>query len=159
MGFFRSKKGSIISDYFQLHEDFAGFAKGYMYDVALYDDHLEITSLQKKKLLLNYNQITDVFYGYEAELIEKPKSVIGRALVGGAIFGGAGAVIGAVSGTGTKTEEKIHRYFIISYTSSDNEDKYISFEDTRMYKGHKLSKKLKELAHIESDSQPDVVQL
>ena len=40
MGFLRSTKGSIISDYFQLQEDIAGFSKGYMYDVALYDDHL-----------------------------------------------------------------------------------------------------------------------
>lgn len=44
MGFLRSTKGSIISDYFQLQEDIAGFSKGYMYDVALYNDHLEITS-------------------------------------------------------------------------------------------------------------------
>ena len=82
MGFLRSTKGSIISDYFQLQEDIAGFSKGYMYDVALYDDHLEITSMQKRKLLLNYNQITDVFYGGKTELIQKPKSVIGRAVVG-----------------------------------------------------------------------------
>lgn len=159
MGFFKSKKGSIISDYFQLQEDVAGFSKCVMYDVALYDDHLEITSLQKKKLLLNYDQITDVFYGGKTELIQKPKSVIGRALVGGVIFGGTGAVIGAVSGTGEKTEKKTHLYFIISYTSSDGNDCYIQFEDTRCYKGYKLSKKLKELAHIESDNQPDTVQL
>lgn len=36
MGFLRSTKGSIISDYFKLQEDIAGFSKGYMYDVALY---------------------------------------------------------------------------------------------------------------------------
>lgn len=157
MGFFKSKKGSVISDYFQLQEDIAGYSKGYMYEVALYDDHLEIIPLSKQnKLLLNYNQITDVFYGGKTELIQKPKSVIGRALVGGMIFGGTGAVIGAVSGTGTKTEKKTHLYFIISYTSSDGEDKYIQFEDTRMYKGLKLSKKLKELAHIESKSTGDI---
>lgn len=159
MGFLRSKKGSIISDYFKLQEDVAGFSKGYMYDVALYDDHLEITSMQKRKLLLNYDQITDVFYGFETELVEKPKSVIGRAAVGGILFGGAGAVIGAVSGTGTKTEKELHRCFIISYTSSDGEDKYIQFEDTRKYKGNKLYKKLKDLAHIESESIPDVQNL
>ena len=153
MGFFKSKKGSVISDYFQLQEDIAGYSKGYMYEVALYDDHLEIIPPSKQnKLILNYNQITDVFYGGKTELIQKPKSVIGRALVGGMIFGGTGAVIGAVSGTGTKTEKKTHLYFIISYTSSDGEDKYIQFEDTRMYKGLKLSKKLKELVHIESKS-------
>lgn len=86
MGFLRSTKGSIISDYFKLQEDIAGFSKGYMYDVALYDDHLEITSMQKRKLLLNYDQITDVFYGFETELVEKPKSVIGRAAVGGILL-------------------------------------------------------------------------
>ena len=153
MGFLRSTKGSIISDYFQLQEDIAGFSKGYMYDVALYNDHLEITSMQKRKLLLNYDQITDVFYGGKTELVQKPKSVIGRAVVGGVIFGGVGAIVGAASGTGTKTEKKTHLYFI---TSSDGEDKYIQFEDTRMYKGLKLSKKLKELAHIESAPTGDV---
>lgn len=91
-----------------------------------------------------------MFYGGKTELIQKPKSVIGRAVVGGVIFGGVGAIVGAASGTGTKTGKKTHLYFIISYTSSDGEDKYIQFEDTRMYKGLKLSKKLKELAHIES---------
>ena len=156
MGFLRSTKGSIISDYFQLQEDIAGFSKGYMYDVALYDDHLEITSMQKRKLLLNYDQITDVFYGGTTELIQKPKSVIGRAVVGGVIFGGVGAIVGAASGTGTKTGKKTHLYFIISYTSSDGEDKYIQFEDTRMYKGLKLSKKLKELAHTESAPTGDI---
>lgn len=107
MGFLRSTKGSIISDYFKLQEDIAGFSKGYMYDVALYDDHLEITSMQKRKLLLNYDQITDVFYGFETELVEKPKSVIGRAAVGGILFGGVGAIVGAASGTGTKTEKEL----------------------------------------------------
>lgn len=159
MGFLRSTKGSIISDYFQLQEDIAGFSKGYMYDVALYDDHLEITSMQKRKMLLNYDQITDVFYGFETELVEKPKSVIGRAAVGGILFGGVGAIVGATSGTGTKTEKELHRCFIISYTSSDGEDKYIQFEDTRKYKGNKLYKKLKDLAHIESESIPDVQNL
>lgn len=156
MGFLRSTKGSIISDYFQLQEDIAGFSKGYMYDVALYDDHLEITSMQKRKLLLNYDQITDVFYGGNTELIQKPKSVIGRAVVGGVIFGGVGAIVGAASGTGTKTGKKTHLYFIISYTSSDGEDKYIQFEDTRVYKGLKLSKRLKELTHVESAPTSDI---
>ena len=65
MGFFKSKKGSIISDHFKLIENIGNFTKGYMYEVSLYDDHLEVISLQKKKLILNYNQITDVFYGME----------------------------------------------------------------------------------------------
>ena len=148
MGFFKSKKGAIISDHFNLMEDVADFSKGYMYEVALYDDHLEIVSLQKRKLMLNYDQITDVFYGGKTELIEKPKSVIGRALIGGFLLGGTGAVVGAISGSGKTEVKKTHLYFIISYTNSEDKDSYIQFEDIRVYKGLKLSNKLKELTNI-----------
>lgn len=159
MGFLKSKKGSIISDYFKLLEDVAGFSKDWSHEVALYENHLEITSIQKKKLLLNYDQITDVFYGAEAELKEKSKSVFGRALVGALLFGESGAVLGAISGTGTKTKKEYHFYFIISYTGSDGQAVFLPFEDTRRFKGRKLAAKLKELAHVEKPEQPDVVKL
>ena len=42
MGFFKSKKGSIISDYFCIEEDLGQFKKGDAVDVALYEDHLEL---------------------------------------------------------------------------------------------------------------------
>jgi hypothetical protein len=147
MGFFKSKKGSIISDHFKLIENIGNFTKGYMYEVALYNDHLEVISLQKKKLILNYNQITDVFYGMETELKSKPKSVIGRAAVGGILFGGVGAVVGAISGNGQKKIKERYFYFIISFNGSDGQDGYLQFEDTRLYKGLKLSQKLKELTN------------
>lgn len=152
MGFFKSKKGSIISENFKLIESVASFSKGYMYEIALYEDHLEVTSLQKKKLLLNYDQITDIFYGMETELISKPKSVIGRAAIGGVLFGNAGAIVGAVSGSGTKEVKERHFYFIISYQSFEGTDCYLQFEDTRLYKGLKLSKKLKELTGVHAET-------
>lgn len=152
MGFFKSKKGSIISDNFKLIENVASFSKGYMYEVALYEDHLEVISLQKKKLLLNYNQITDVFYGMETELISKPKSAIGRAAIGGLLFGNTGAVVGAISGSGTKEVKERHFYFIVSYQSSEGVDGYLQFEDTRLYKGLKLSQKLKELSGVHTET-------
>lgn len=156
MGFFKSKKGSIISDHFKLIENVASFSKGYMYEVALFNDHLEVISLQKKKLLLNYNQITDVFYGMETELTSKSKSIIGRAAVGGLLFGGAGAIVGAISGNGTKEVKEKHFYFIISYKNSDNENCYLQFEDTRLYKGLKLSQKLKELTGVHTDARSEI---
>ena len=159
MGFFKSKKGSIISDHFKLIENVATFTKGYMYEVALYDDHLEVISLQKKKLTLNYDQITDVFYGMETELKSKPKSVIGRAAVGGVLFGGVGAVIGAVSGSSQKQIKERHFYFIVSFKGSDGQDGYLQFEDTRLYKGLKLSQKLKELSGVQNSSPDENIQL
>lgn len=149
MGFLKSTKGSEISDYFKLLVDVGNYEAGNVYDVALYKEHLEITHpILKNKITLNYTQISDVFYGYQTSLLEVKKSVIGRALVGGVLFGGVGSVVGAISGSDTKTKKEKHLYLIISYTSSDNIEKFIQFEDTRQYKGAQLSKKLKELAKI-----------
>lgn len=149
MGFLRNTKGSIISDAFKLTERHEHLSKGLMYDVALYADHLEIRlPLHKEKTTLLYSQITDIEYGSRTELVEKSKSVIGRALAGGILLGGVGAVIGAVSGTGKKQKKETHLYFIISYTATDGDEKYLIFEDTRMYKGHKLYIKLTELCNI-----------
>lgn len=157
MGFFKQKKGSVISEHFKLLESVAMFSKGYMYEVALYDTYLEITSLQKKTITLNYDQITDVFYGAETELKNKPKSVIGRAAIGGLLFGTAGAIVGAISGGNIQTNER-HFYFIISYVASDGVDKYLQFEDTRLFKGLKLSQKLKEFTNA-SDQSAITIQL
>lgn len=49
MGFFKSTKGSIISDDFKLMEDVGNFKTGYSCDVALYEDHLEISCIFEKK--------------------------------------------------------------------------------------------------------------
>ena len=149
MGFFTKTKGSIISDAFKLCENHANLTKDLMYDIALYDDHLTIkVCLGKQEATLNYSQITDVFYGLEAEVTQVSKSVIGRAVAGGLLFGGVGAIVGGISGTGTKTKKERKFYFIISYTSSNGEDKFIQFEDTRLYKGAKVAGELKRLCNI-----------
>ena len=148
MGFFSKTKGSIISDAFKLVEG-TNLQPELMYDVALYDDHLTIKlPLGKQDTTLKYSQITDVFYGLQTEIVTTGKSVIGRAVAGGLLFGGVGAVVGAVSGSGTKQKKERRFYFIISYTSSAGEDKFIRFEDTRLYRGSKVAAKLKELCNI-----------
>lgn len=161
MGFFKSKKGAIISDYFKLLEDIGGgYTANNMYDVALYDEYLEISSsFAKNKINLDYSKITDVVYSAEIEEIQKSKSSIGRAIAGGMLFGGVGAVVGAISGTGTKTKKERHFYFIIAYTSAQGEEKFLQFEDTRLYKGTKIAKKLKELCRLEDNNNSDDINL
>ena len=155
MGFFMSTKGSIISDAFKLTEDHANLKEGIMHDVALYDDHLTIKSVVgKNEANLKYSQITDVFYGAQKDiiLVKKEKSVIGRAMVGGLLFKSTGAIVGAISGTTgpkVKSKTKISLVFVISYKSSSGEDSYIQFEDTRMYKGKAVARKLCELCGID----------
>ena len=161
MGFLKSTKGSIISDNFSLLEDVGQLKQGWAVDVALYDDHLTLTApfMKKAPITLQYSQITDVYYGVETEIVEKNKSSIGRAVAGGLLFGGVGAVVGAVSGVGKK-EKKVQKFlFIISYTSSAGEDKFLQFEDTRLYKGPKLSAKLKELCGIQPVAPEEITAL
>lgn len=162
MGFLKSKKGSIISDNFKLMKKIGDYDSGNMYEVALYEDHLEMTSpLKKNKVLLPYSKITDVFHGYQTELVQKQKSVIGRAAVGGLLFGGVGAIVGAVSGTGEKTVAESKLYLIISYTNSEGSESYLQFEDTRKYHGTKLAATLKNLCGIPeaADSPAQDIQL
>ena len=103
MGFLKKTKGSIISDFFKLLDPLGKNSPGDMVDVAVYDDHITMKGLiSKQEIILNNNQITDVFHGYKTEIVESNKSVIGSAMVGGLLFGGVGAVVGAVSGVGPK---------------------------------------------------------
>lgn len=159
MGFFKSEKGSIISDMFMLIEDHVGMKSGLMYEVIAYEDHVQIKQKVggKAEASLNYGKITDVFYGTYTEIKEKKQSPIGRALVGGMLFGGAGAIVGAVS-AGTKEKKKTKFHFVISYTSSSGEEKYIQFEDTRLYKGAKVAATIKKLSKIE-DAPSGVIEL
>jgi hypothetical protein len=157
MGFFKNNKGSIISDNFMLLKDVGGLKTGWAIDVSLYDDHLELKNFAvKQPITLKYSQITDVFHGYTTEIQEKEKSVIGRAVAGGVLFGGVGAVVGAMTANGKKEKKVTKLMFIISYTSSQGEERFLTFEDTRHYKGKKLSQKLKELCNIK-DKEPDTI--
>lgn len=149
MGFFKSKKGSIISDYFMLRKDVGQIKANNAVDVALYEDHLELSApMSKQPITLNYSQITDVYYGFEKDIVEKNKSVIGRAVLGGVLFGGVGAVVGAASGSGKKETTVTRFVFVISYTSRDGNQDFLTFEDTRCYKGGKVAKILKEKCNI-----------
>ena len=159
MGFFRSEKGTIISEMFKLVDGHVNMPPNWVYDILLYDNHLHIKQKVggKAEATLQYHQITDVFYGTQIEIKEKKQSPIGRALVGGFLFGGAGAIVGAMT-AGKKEKKKARIYLIISYVSSTGKESYLTFEDTRLYKGKKLANQLKDLCHIESETKSEVNQ-
>lgn len=153
MGFLRSKKGSIIRDYFSIETDLGQFRKGNAVDVALFADHLELQNAvgNKDTATLAYSQITDVFYGSQIQLQQQEKSPIARAFAGSLLFGSTGAVIGALSGLGKK-EKKVRKFFfIIRYVTADGQEAFLPFEDTRLYKGPKVAARLRELCGIQRE--------
>lgn len=157
MGFFKKDKDVIISEGFKILKDVGGLGKDNAVKVVLYNDHLTLKNFMvKQPITLNYSQITDVFHGYLTEIQEKNKSTIGRAMTGGLLFGGAGAIVGAMTANGKKEKKITKLMFIISYTSSSGEDCFLEFEDTRGWNGKKLSKKLRELCNIE-EKEPETI--
>ncbi|WP_042170675.1 hypothetical protein [Paenibacillus gorillae] len=63
----------------------------------------------------------------EKDLTEVNKSVIGRGIVGGLLFGPAGLVLGGMSGIGTK-KGSTHQVYIVSFVSSNGEVRNITFK-------------------------------
>ncbi len=90
---------------------------------------IEQRLFKNKSVYLAYNQITNAGRITEKEIIEKSKSVVGRAAAGGLLLGPLGAIVGGMSGTGTKTKTKYETYFVINYKSgSTGEPEVLSFK-------------------------------
>lgn len=153
MGFLRSKKGSIISDYFCAMDDIGTFACGDVVEIALYDDYFELTekSVGKKAaaVALPYPRITRVVYRAQVQTVEKDKSPVKRAVVGGMLFGSTGAAVGAVSGLGKKKVKHRRMLLILSGTLADGQAFSWTFQDTRLYKGPKVASKLRKLCGLD----------
>ena len=85
----------------------------------------------KQQIKLDCNKIIAVGSKRETDktVVQKGKSPVARGLLGGALFGGAGLVLGGLSGTGTKTETYYNNtdYILIKYISN-NEDKTLVFQ-------------------------------
>ncbi len=129
--FSTSKKGKPSFN-FAMHEGLNGFSKGIPINITLYDNNLEISKRKPYSpdtVVLNYSQIADIALTSETEIEYINKNSIGRALVGGAIFGGAGALIGGVSGIGQKQKKNVYNLIAIAYTpTGSNYIKTISFQ-------------------------------
>lgn len=110
--------------------------------VTINKDENQVTFEQRFSKVPNANlsidKITNVAWVTEKDV--KDASVIGNAIVGGVLFGGLGAMVGAVSGTKKKSET----YLVINYTASDGTLKAISMKPHGDLKIFKLEKELKQ---------------
>lgn len=63
----------------------------------------------------------------EKEIIEKSKSVVGRGLAGGLLFGPAGLFLGGLSGVGNKQKTKTSYAYVVSYLATSGDIKNVTF--------------------------------
>ena len=112
------------------------------------------SSKDKSTIELPLNKIINAKL-INVEEIEQ-QSKIGRAVVGGILFGSAGAIIGAMS-AGEK--KKIKTMYIINYTSND-EEKVIILQEKGNINYFKFQKRLTELLQAqEKELRPDKITL
>lgn len=64
---------------------------------------------------ISYDQIIDMKFVTHKQLATENKSVIGRAVVGGVLLGPLAAVVGGMSGIGTKTKKLGDYLFVINF--------------------------------------------
>lgn len=81
-------------------------------------------------LFLSCNEITAIQEISSTEILEKSKSVIGRAAIGGILLGPLGAIVGGASGIGEKQKSIVKDFLVINYHPINNQEetKAISFE-------------------------------
>jgi len=83
--------------------------------LCLYKDKVTIGD----KCTIPLQDIKNIAILTEKELVEKEKSVIGRAVVGGALLGPLGAVVGGMSGVKNKQVTKEKCFMVIDYQGHD----------------------------------------
>ena len=108
------------------HYEGLGIKEGANCIIRLSNYSLQLCDIKKRPILvIDLKDISNVAVISDTELIEKDKSVIGRGVVGSVLFGGAGLILGGLSGLSKKQVQQNIDYLIINY-KSNNEDKVIS---------------------------------
>lgn len=130
----KDKAGNLCFNFF--HADgIPHFPNRFSIRVTFLDNEqkIEFKSRVNKKsqpAYIRYEQVVNYETYTDKEIIEKQKSVLGRAAIGGLFLGSLGSIIGGVSGVGTKQETNDRSYVVINYKSSQdtNEIKALSLE-------------------------------
>lgn len=128
MGLFDKKKriGLVIKfvdglDFFSADEDLEVYIEPNENELIL----KSISDKKKPVIHLSLDKLRYVHKTTEKEIIEKNKSVVGRAVVGTLIAGPLGTIIGGMSGIGSKKKTKNRDILIIGY-ETDGELKEIT---------------------------------
>lgn len=88
--------------------------------IMVIDETITIIDLDgKSREILGFSDIQQIKHISREEFTEKDKSVIARAIVGGLVFGAVGAVVGGLSGVGTKKETEVENFAKVILKNND----------------------------------------
>ena len=107
--------------------DGLGIAPNTYCKLYLLDDKIQINANQQK-FEIKLEKIRAAVVKDERELIEKGKSVVGRAVIGTLLVPGLGTIVGGMSGIGTKKKKgTLNHFLILNYTDSKGELAAVTF--------------------------------
>lgn len=130
MGLFSKKENVIFYKFLVVDGCVPSMSAPSTVKISLLPEQIEIKQIfgGKSVAYLSYNQIIAAEKVNEKQIMELDKSVIGRAVVGGVLLGPLGAVVGGMSGIGSKNKTVYKDYFVINYTAKSSESAVLSFE-------------------------------
>ena len=93
---------------------------------------IDVMSISNKERIASFTipheRIIDIDFITKTNIEEKQKSVVGRAIVGGMLFGGAGAVVGGLSGQGIRADTTYTIVFAITYETKGGKVSSLLFD-------------------------------
>ncbi len=122
-----------------------------------FEDKIQIDA-KVQKYEIKLENIRAATVKSEQELIEKDKSVVGRAIIGTLLVPGLGTIIGGLSGIGKKKKKgKRNFYLIINYVDSDGELSTVTFQNNS--NNASMNRFCKAINNSSKQFKPETIQL
>ncbi len=126
MGLFKNKNNNLSCTL--IHLEGLPLAAQTSCIISLINDALIIETMNsKQRFELNISQVITIQQNANRQVTEKKKSVIKRGIAGNMLFGSTGAVVGGLSGLGTKEISQLVYDLTIVYTTNTNETNTLIF--------------------------------
>lgn len=131
---------------------FNALNNGVLWQVALKENNVIFKEGKQEKMQVPVKDIADICrtsYTEDDKIIEKDKNMLARAVVGGLLFGGAGAVVGAMTALQKKQVVKKGKvYTLIHVAFRDGRDLYLNPTFGYEYHFEKFVKKFREVQRL-----------
>lgn len=140
MGLFNKNKSNIIKCPVLYLDGLSTIVPQSQCIIYLNDNHLIIEVMDNnQKFELSFSQITHIEQNFHQKILEKQKSVLKRSIIGSALLGTTGAIVGGMSGIGNKEITlSVYDLFVVYKTSNTNEINTIIFRSLN----HKICQKI-----------------